>query len=34
METRAERVVLRAYVGNQAMPEPILLYHASKYKQN
>ena len=33
LETRAERAVLHAYVENQAIPEPILLYRASKYKQ-
>ena len=33
MEIRAERAVLRAYVDNQAILEPILPYRASKYKQ-
>ena len=33
LETRAELVVLRTYVENQAMRESILLYRASKCKQ-
>ena len=33
LETRTERAVLRAYVKNQAILEPILLYRVSKYKQ-
>ena len=33
LETRAELVVLRIYVENQAILEPILLYRASKCKQ-
>ena len=33
LETRAEPAVLRTYVENQAMLEPILLYRASKCKQ-
>ena len=33
LETRAELAVLRAYVENQAILEPILLYPASKWKQ-
>ena len=33
LATRGERAVLRAYVENQAILEPILLYRASKYKQ-
>ena len=33
LEARAERAVLHAYVKNQAILEPILLYRASKYKQ-
>ena len=33
LETRAELVVLRTYVENQAILEPILLYRASKCKQ-
>ena len=33
LETRAKRAVLRAYVENQAILEPILLYRASKCKQ-
>ena len=33
LETQAERAVLHAYVENQAILEPILLYRASKYKQ-
>ena len=33
LETRAEPAVLHAYVENQVMLEPILLYRASKYKQ-
>ena len=33
LETRVKRVRLRAYVENQAITEPILLYRASKYKQ-
>ena len=33
LETRAEWAVLRAYVENHAILEPILLYRASKYKQ-
>ena len=33
LETRAEPAVLRTYVENQAILEPILLYRASKYKQ-
>ena len=32
LETQAERAALRAYVENQAILEPILLYRASKYK--
>ena len=32
LETRSEPVVLRS-VENQAIPEPIFLYRASKYKQ-
>ena len=32
-KTRAERAVSHAYVENQAMLEPILLYRASKYKE-
>ena len=32
-ETRAEPAVLRTYVENQAILEPILLYRASKCKQ-
>ena len=31
--TRAELAVLRTYVENQAIPEPILLYQGSKCKQ-
>ena len=30
-QTRAERAVVRAYVENQVIPEPILLYRTSKY---
>ena len=33
LETRAELAILRTYVENQAMLEPILLYRASKCKQ-
>ena len=33
LATRAKRAVLRAYVENQAILEPILLYRASNYKQ-
>ena len=33
LETRAEMTVLLTYVENQAIPEPILLYRASKYRQ-
>ena len=33
LETRAEQAVLRAYVENQAILEPVLFYRASKYKQ-
>ena len=33
LETRAELAVLRIYVENQAILEPILLYRASKCKQ-
>ena len=33
LETQAEPAVLRTYVENQAILEPILLYRASKYKQ-
>ena len=33
LETRAEPVVLRTYVENQAILEPILLYRGSKCKQ-
>ena len=33
LETRVELAVLRAYVENQAILEPILLYRASKFKQ-
>ena len=33
LETRAELVVLRTYVENQAMRETLLLYRASKCKQ-
>ena len=33
LETRAEPAVLHAYIENQVMLEPILLYRASKYKQ-
>ena len=33
LETRAEPAVLRAYVENQAILEPILLYRASKQDQ-
>ena len=33
LETQAELAVLRTYVENQAMLEPILLYRASKCKQ-
>ena len=33
LETRVKRAVLRTYVHNQAILEPILLYRASKYKQ-
>ena len=33
LETRAELAVLRIYVENQAILEPILLYRESKYKQ-
>ena len=31
--TRAKLAVLRTYVENQAIPEPIFLYRALKYKQ-
>ena len=33
LETRAELAILCTYVENQAILEPILLYHASKCKQ-
>ena len=33
LETRAELAVLHTYVENQAIPEPILFYRASKCKQ-
>ena len=33
LETRVELAVLRTYVENQAILEPILLYRASKCKQ-
>ena len=33
LETLAELAVLRSYVENQAILEPILLYRASKCKQ-
>ena len=33
LETQAELAVLRSYVENQAILEPILLYRASKCKQ-
>ena len=33
LQTRAELAVLRIYVENQAILEPILLYRASKCKQ-
>ena len=33
LETRAERTVLRAYVENQAILQPIFLYRALKYKE-
>ena len=33
LEPRAERAVLSAYVENQAILEPVLLYRASKYKE-
>ena len=33
METRTELAVLLTYVENQAIIEPILLYHGSKCKQ-
>ena len=33
LETRTELAVLRTYVENQAIIEPILLYRASKCKQ-
>ena len=33
LETRAKLAVLRTYVENQAILEPILLYRASKCKQ-
>ena len=33
LETQAELAVLRTYVENQAMLEPILLYEGSKCKQ-
>ena len=33
LETRTELAVLRTYVENQAILEPILLYRASKCKQ-
>ena len=33
LETQAELAILRTYVGNQAILEPILLYQASKCKQ-
>ena len=32
-ETRAKRAVLRAYIENQVILEPILLYRASKFKK-
>ena len=32
LETRVELVILRAYIENQAVLEPILLYRASKAK--
>ena len=34
METWAERTVLRTYVENQVILEPIFLYRASKCKEN
>ena len=34
LETRAEPAVLRTYVENQAILEPILLYRVSKCKQS
>ena len=34
LETQAEQVVLCVYVESQAILEAILLYRASKYKQN
>ena len=33
LETRAEPAALRTHAENQAIPEPILLYQASKCKQ-
>ena len=33
LETRVELAILRTYVENQAILEPILLYRASKCKQ-
>ena len=33
LETQAELAVLRIYVANQAILQPVLLYRASKYKQ-
>ena len=33
LETLAELAVLRTYVENQAIPDPILLYWGSKWKQ-
>ena len=33
LETRSELTILRSYVENQAILEPILLYQASKCKQ-
>ena len=33
LETRTELAILCTYVENQAVPEPILLYQASKCKQ-
>ena len=33
LETQVELAILRTYVENQAIPEPILLYRASKCKQ-
>ena len=34
MDQTGELAFLRTYVENQAILEPILLYRASKYKQN